>query len=174
MIIDSTNKVWTLEDDLMPFLFKEKIELKEKMDLEALIARGETPPPPPPKAAEGKEPEVDLDKFKSPNFHLSADFPWIAEARKEIKEKFDENIIKPMALLKEYKKYEYVLNVDSKKLIKELFSGEEKADIDEIRRQIDLYETASYEILNVSNNTVEYPLFRIEVAHLKESLFKAA
>jgi hypothetical protein len=37
---------------------------------------------------------------------------------------FNENIVGPLDLLEKYKKYEYILNVDSKQLIKDLFNGE--------------------------------------------------
>jgi hypothetical protein len=37
---------------------------------------------------------------------------------------FQENIVGPNELLAKYKQYEYVLNVDRKTLVKELFGGE--------------------------------------------------
>lgn len=60
----------------------------------------------------------------------------------------DENTVGPENQLKEYKKYEYILNVDSKQLIVDLFQnkeraaneeveGELKAHIDEIRENIE-------------------------------------
>jgi hypothetical protein len=40
----------------------------------------------------------------------------------------EENIKGPLELLQKYKEYEYILNVDKKALLKELF-GEEKAPL---------------------------------------------
>jgi hypothetical protein len=42
---------------------------------------------------------------------------------------FNENIVGPLELLEKYKQYEYILNVDKKALVKELFGGEQKATI---------------------------------------------
>ncbi len=89
MIVASTNKVSNLEDDLMPFLQKEKL----------------------------------------PNFAITESFPWIVEAAKKIEDMFNENIVGPLELLEKYKQYEYILNVDKKALVKELFGGEQKATI---------------------------------------------
>ena len=56
---------------------------------------------------------------------------------------FKENQVAPHALLDQYKKYEYILNVDKKKLIKDLFNKpitedneKEKADYAEIARKL--------------------------------------
>jgi len=57
---------------------------------------------------------------------------------------FEENIKKPMEILAEYKKYEYLLNVDKKELIENLFDNKEllettgsaKANIKAIRATI--------------------------------------
>ena len=90
MIVESTNKVSNLEDDLMPFLQK---------------------------------PE------KTANFAMTEDFEWIIEARDNINMMTEENIVGPLELLNNYKQYEYVLNVDKKSLLKELFNGEAKATL---------------------------------------------
>ena len=77
------------------------------------------------------------------SFELTTDFPWLKEARTQIQEMFKENQVAPHALLEEYKKYEYILNVDKKKLIKELFNKpitednpKEKADYAEIAKKL--------------------------------------
>lgn len=46
-----------------------------------------------------------------------------------------------MELIQKYKQYEYILNVDKKALIKELF-GEEKAPLNELRQRIEHYRQA--------------------------------
>ena len=87
------------------------------------------------------------------SFELNAEFPWLKEARAQIKEIFNENQVAPQALLEQYKKYEYILNVDKKKLIKELFNkpitednDKEKADYAEIARKLNQFHSAEYEI----------------------------
>jgi len=104
MIIDSTNAVNDLENDLMKSLMG--------------VSR--------------------------PNFPIDQTFPWVTEAQAKITEMFEENIKKPMELLEQYKKYEYLLNVDRKELVENLFENKEllettgspKADIKTIRATI--------------------------------------
>jgi dynein heavy chain len=129
MIVASTNKVCNLEDDLMPFLQKEK----------------------------------------QPNFPITEDFPWVVDALAKIQSMFQENIVGPNELLEKYKQYEYILNVDRKQLIKDLF-GESKAAIKDIRDQIKHYDDAYMAILNLSNDVVDYPMFRVMTAKMKEQL----
>ena len=58
---------------------------------------------------------------------------------------FEENIVGPNELLQQYKKYEYILNVDRKQLIKELFQGPEgKVPLAELRERIKHYDDACY------------------------------
>lgn len=59
---------------------------------------------------------------------------------------FAENIIGPNQLLNKYKEYEYILNVDKKQLIKELFGGEQKASLKELKERIQVYDRAQNEI----------------------------
>ena len=86
---------------------------------------------------------------------------------------FQENIIGPQELLEKYKQYEYILNVDRKLLIKELF-GEQKASLKELRERIQHYLNAYNEILNLSNDVVDYPLFRVMASKMKEQLSNQA
>ncbi len=72
----------------------------------------------------------------------------------------EENIKGPMELLDKYKAYEYILNVDKKELIQSLF-GEQKAPLEELREKIDHYRKAHEEIMNLSNDVVDFPLFRV-------------
>lgn len=130
MIVDSTNKVSNLEDDLMPFLKKDKLA----------------------------------------NFAITEDFPWIIEAKEKIEVMFRENIVGPQELLDKYKRYDYILNVDRKQLIKELFGGEQKASLKELRERIQGFENAHNEILNLSNDVVDFPLFRVMAGKMKEQL----
>ena len=99
MIVTSTNKVCNLEDDLMPFLQKER----------------------------------------TPNFPIDENFEWCIDAKSKIEEIIEENIKGPLELLEKYKQYEYILNVDKKALLKELFNGDEKAPLNEIREKIQHY-----------------------------------
>ena len=62
-----------------------------------------------------------LELTPSPTFRLTRDFSWVADALQDIEKMIAENVIDPERLLDQYKKYEYVLNVDKGKLTKELF-----------------------------------------------------
>ena len=89
----------------------------------------------------------------------------------------DENVIDPEALLEKYKKYEYVLNVNKKDFVANLFpkkskeeGGEDKKDIEEISEALEKFHVAEMEILNISNDVINYPLFRVMAKDLKTKL----
>ena len=42
-----------------------------------------------------------------------------------------------------------------------VFNGDEKAPLNELREKIDHYRKAHYEIMNLSNDVVDFPLFRV-------------
>lgn len=126
-----------------------------------------------------------LEKKPEPCFNLTDEFPWIKEAKEQIKKLVDENIGEPAALLEKYKKYSEILNVSKSKLSKELFGdpkkevkevkeGEEaeggKASIDKLREVISHYNQAYYEILNLSNDVVDFTLVRVMAGSLKKKL----
>jgi len=91
------------------------------------------------------------------------------EAVTTIEAMIEENIKGPLTLLEQYKKYEYILNVDKKALLKELV-GEEKAPLGVLRERIEHYRQAHYEIMNLSNDVVDYPLFRVMAQNMKTNL----
>ncbi len=142
MIIDSTNAVMDLENDLMKSLMG----------------------------------------ISKPNFPIDNNFPWIAEAQAQINQMFEENIKEPLNILQEYKKYEYLLNVDKRELTDSLFNnkellatkGTEKADIKDIRETILSFHHAVEEISNLSNDWIDTPMFRVQASSLKEKLANTA
>ena len=80
----------------------------------------------------------------------------------------------PTALLDQYKKYEYILNVKKNSLIKDLFNRpiteentEKKAPYEEIAAQLTKYHEAEYQILNISNDVVNFPIFQVKAGDLK-------
>ena len=158
MITESTNKVFNLEDDLMPFIYKE-VEKKE--------------PEKNAKKDDKKDSDEKKEKARTPNFFLTEKFNWIVEARQQIKEIYEENIKGPLELLAKYKEYEYILNVDKVALVKKLFR-EEKAPLETLREEISHYEKAQQDILNISNDVVDFPLFRIQAQNLKQNLSRQA
>lgn len=85
-----------------------------------------------------------------------------------------ENMISPTALLDQYKKFEFVLNIDSKELIESLFNVPDvpynKLPLDAIKEEITRFHEAEEEILNISNNLCDFPMFRVKAAKLKNSL----
>lgn len=133
--------------------------------------------------------EKDLMPFltnitSKPNFELTPEFPWVADALTKIDEMFQENTIEPEALLKEYKKYEYVLNVKKKKLVNDLFENfikaqededapveKGKAPYEEIHKMITEYHIAEYEILNISNDNIDFTMFRVLAQKIKSELY---
>jgi len=85
----------------------------------------------------------------------------------------EENIVGPNELLDKFKLYEYILNVDKKALIKELFKGEQKAPLEKLRESVTHYDKAYFEIMTLANDVVEFPLFRVMTKDMKEGLGKA-
>ena len=85
----------------------------------------------------------------------------------------DDNISGPNDLINEYKSFEYVLNVDKKALIEDLFHGSEtggKKHIDDIRTQIEHYEKAYYDIMTLSENEVNFRIFQVIAKDFKIKL----
>jgi hypothetical protein len=75
--------------------------------------------------------------------------------------------------LDEYKKYEYILNIDKKQLIDDLFKGGEKGvkvPLAEIKAQIEHYDKAYYEINTLSEDEVDFRIFRVMSKKLKTQL----
>jgi hypothetical protein len=94
-----------------------------------------------------------------------------------------ENVDGPNDLLDQYKEYEYILNIDKKKLINDIFKvpkppaeGEEptgetmKLALAEIREQVLHYQKAHYEIMTLSEDDVHYKIFTVKTKKLKEDL----
>jgi hypothetical protein len=74
-----------------------------------------------------------------PNFAIDHEFPWIKDASEKLADMIDSNVSGPENLINEYKKYEYILNVDKNALIEDLFHGAEdggKRDLEEIREKV--------------------------------------
>ena len=69
-----------------------------------------------------------LQKQGKSNFKIDSEFPWIKEASSRMQQLIEENIGGPNELLESYKRYEYILNVDKKVMIDELFKSGEKKD----------------------------------------------
>ena len=78
-----------------------------------------------------------------------------------------ENIVDPERLLTQYKKYEFVLNVSKSDLKRELFNNEElaaqeesegitKHGLETIREKIQMFYQAEEDIMNLSNDEVDY------------------
>ena len=97
--------------------------------------------------------DLESDLMKSlmapqrPNFPITADFPWVVDAREKITAMFEENIMEPLSILDKFKQYEYLLNIDNKELIDKLFNDKErkeetgsgKAPLEEIQAAIEKY-----------------------------------
>ncbi len=99
------------------------------------------------------------------------EFPWMIEAKATIEEMLDENFKAPQAVLDDYKRFEFILNFDKKKQIKALLGDyDNKATVEELREHIKKFDDAYYEILNLTSDTVDFPIFRLLAANAKEYL----
>ena len=66
-------------------------------------------------------PRTDCDKRA--NFPLDANFSWVVDARDQILSMTGSNMAGPNGLLGEYKRFEFLFNVDEKHIKKELFNN---------------------------------------------------
>jgi hypothetical protein len=53
-------------------------------------------------------------------------------------------------------------------------TGSKKADIDTIKAEIMKYHVAADEILRVSNNMMDFPMFRVQANKIKDKLYRSA
>lgn len=109
---------------------------------------------------------------KTSNFFIDNNFSWIQDASDKINLMVDENVFGPIQLFEQFKKYEYILNVDKKALIKELFKSGEKAPLHKLRESVTHYDKAQYEIMTLANDVVDFPLFRVMTKEMKDGLGK--
>lgn len=171
-MIKATNNVKFLESELMPFLkdahqgdeSDEEEEKKEKTEEEKKLEDEETPID----AETGER----LGPRRGPNFKLDADFPWIREGIAEVDRMINENVDAPTQLLNKYKEFEDILKTSKRDKVNSLF--EPKVPITEIREALDYYDQRYADILNCSNNFVDFPIFKVEAKHLKEKLAEQA
>jgi hypothetical protein len=107
------------------------------------------------------------------NFKIDKEFPWIEDASTSLNAMLNDNVSGPLELLESYKQYEYILNVDKKALIDDLFKGAEgggKKTLEEIKEQIEHYQQAYYEIMTLSEDEVNYRIFRVMAKKFKLEL----
>lgn len=114
-----------------------------------------------------------LQKKGTPNFEIDKNFPWIRDATDDLESMINDNIGGPNQVLEQYKKYEYVLNVDKKKLIDDLFKGGEngeKKPLEDIKEQITHYDDAYYNIMTLSEDEIDFRIFRVMAKKMKNDL----
>ena len=64
-----------------------------------------------------------LQKKHHANFSIDQEFPWISEANENLNRMYEDNVEGPEELIKKFKEYEYILNIDKKKQINDLFKA---------------------------------------------------
>jgi hypothetical protein len=115
-----------------------------------------------------------LQKQGKPNFKINSDFAWIKDANSKLSELIDDNISTPNELLDSYKEYEYIMNVDKREMVDNLFktgpNKDEKVSLQEIKDQITHYDDAYYTIMTLSEDDVKMKLFQVATTKLKFEL----
>lgn len=165
-IINATNDVKFLEAELMPFL-KDKHQgedsdedNKNEEKVEEKNLDEETPIDP--------ETGERLGPRRGPNFKLDSNFIWIKQGLAEVDRMINENVHGPISLLNLYKEFEPILKSSKTEKVKALF--EPKEPLSKIREEVEYYDKTYYDILNASNDEVEFPIFKVEAGHLKKQL----
>ena len=115
-----------------------------------------------------------LQKQGHPNFKISNEFPWIKTATSELSSMIDENSPEPSQLLENFKKYEYLMNIDKKEMIDSLFKGGEnkdtKASLEEIGEKAKHFQEDYMSIMTLAEDEVNFRLFRVVTKKLKNEL----
>lgn len=119
-----------------------------------------------------------LQKKGYPNFEIDHTFPWIQEAIVSLNQLFTDNSPDPIVLLENFKKYEYIMNIDKKEMVDSLFkkgeNKDEKALLTEIKEQANHFENAYIEILTLAEDEVNFNIFRVITKKLKNDLAEQA
>ena len=113
-----------------------------------------------------------LGPRRGPNFKLDTEFPWINEGISDVDRMITENVGAPTELLNKYKEFEDILNTSATEKVKQLF--EPKSPIEDVREALNYFEQKYFDILNCSNNLVNFPIFKVEAQDLKNKLSKKA
>jgi dynein heavy chain len=120
--------------------------------------------------------ECDLVPFmkiqKSPSFHVTPDNPWVVSAKAALVGALEAYSQGPKALLEEYKQFEWLVKLDSHHYIKTLF--EKRLSPAKLNSELHRFSKAEYDVLNTSNDFVDFDLFQIKCADLKELVSKRA
>jgi hypothetical protein len=82
----------------------------------------------------------------------------------------EENIKAPLDLLAKFKEFETLAKSSKTKIKRELFDGEEKASIETLREQLQKYDEDYFTIMNLSNDVVDFPIFRVMTGKMKKEL----
>jgi hypothetical protein len=167
-MIKITNQIKFLEPELMPFL-KDQTNNNESDDGNTDSFHNDKTI-----KVEIEETLMDPDTFerlgprRGPSFRMDNTFEWIKEGLKEVNRMIEENISEPNQLLERYKEFEPIMKSSKTKKAKSLF--EPKQPLEVIRREVEYYDKAYYDILNASNDEVEFTIFRVRASSVKKSL----
>ncbi len=88
-------------------------------------------------------------------------------AKDQIAKMIDECMVGPKELLAKFKKYEYLLDVDTTEL-RDLMK--KSPSIETIRQKLDDYSRASYEVQTLSTDLVQFSMFQINATMVKQYL----
>jgi hypothetical protein len=102
---------------------------------------------------------------KAPIYEMTEANSWVVAAKEEINALLAEYSAAPQAILNEYKKYEWIVQLDIEKYLTTLFS--EKPTTETLTNLISDIRTAIYEVQNVSNDYVDFNFFQVESERLK-------
>lgn len=166
--IETTNQIKFLESELMPFL-KEQVKEEDSDDDKTDNKNDDKD-----KKLEPEDTLYDmstgerLGPRRGPSFKLDENFIWIKEGLAEINKLIEENIDGPTKLLEKYKEFEPIMKASKSKKVQSLF--EPKQPLQVIKRELEYYDHAYYDILNASNDNEEFTLFRIVASNIKETL----
>ena len=112
---------------------------------------------------------VFLDAPKKPAYQLSLDTKEIVDAKKRIKVIVDECIKGPIELLNKFKKYEFLMTTHIQDIAK-FINAEPAPSIEELRKKLEEYDRAGYEVQTLAIDDVQFTMFQVNTKIVKEYL----
>ena len=105
---------------------------------------------------------------KTPSFEQIESNPKVINARKELSELLEIYTKRPVELLENYKRFEWLGKLEIKEYLKHLF--EVQPSISKLREELLKFKTAKEDLIALSTNIVNYELFQIQCGKLKEEI----
>ncbi len=112
---------------------------------------------------------VFLSGNKQPAYDINAETPDIKSARSRLNAMIDQCVIGPQDLMGRFKKYEFLMN-DRVESIAKIMEKEKRPTLEELRKRLDEYSRAAYEVQTLAIDKVQFTMFQVDTSYVKRYL----